>query len=61
MGYHATNEGLPMAFMRRGSSDIQCNRDDLRFMEYDAVPAADRQPLRDLSLDTLNPQTVSTY
>ena len=50
-----------VAFVRRGSSDIQCGQDDIRLMEYDAIPAADRQPLRELSLDSLNSQTISSY
>ncbi len=52
---------VPVAFVRRDSSDVQCGQNDIRLMEYDAIPAADRQPLREFSLDSLNPETIASY
>lgn len=49
------------AFIRKGEHDFEATADDLRLMEYDSIPSADRAPILDFGADALNMQTIARY
>ena len=50
-----------VAYVRRGTGDIQASDADLSLMAYDRVAAADRRPIEHLGLEALCPETVRRY
>lgn len=50
-----------VSYVRRGEGDFPATEDDLRLMSYDNVPHADRMPLENFGLDSLDAKTLVRY
>ncbi len=48
-------------YVRRGESDFPATEEDLRLMQYDGIPSADRKPLDGFDEDSLCNTTVKRY
>lgn len=48
-------------FVRRGEGDFPATEEDLRLMQYDCIPSADRKPLIEFDESALCEETVDRY
>lgn len=50
-----------VAFVRRDVIDTRCNDFEMRLLEYDALPAADRRAIEELDISALDGNTIASY
>lgn len=50
-----------VAWVRREEGDFKATDADIRLMHYDSIPAVDRKPLENFSLEALCPETIRRY
>lgn len=50
-----------VAYVRRGSGDFKATDEDLRLMQYDNAPSADRKPLSRFDRNALCAETIQRY
>ena len=49
------------AFVRRGEDDFPATEEDLRLMQYDCIPSADRKPLSEFDESSFCEETIRRY
>ncbi len=50
-----------VAYVRRGDGDFKASDEDIRLMQYDGIPSADRKPLEHFGVDALSGETIRRY
>ncbi len=50
-----------VAFVRRDTIDTRCNDSEIRLLEYDALPVADRRALEEFEISALDESTIGSY
>lgn len=50
-----------VAYVRRDDGDFKASEEDIRLMQYDGIPGADRRPLEHFATDALCEETIRRY
>lgn len=50
-----------VAWIRREDGDYKASEEDVRLMQYDGIPSADRKPIDNFTPDALNRETIRRY
>lgn len=58
--YDRRSKGF-VAYVRRDDGDFKATDEDIRLMQYDGIPGADRKPLEHFGMGVLNEETIRRY
>lgn len=58
--YDRRSKGF-VAYVRRDGGDFKASEEDIRLMQYDGIPSADRKPLEHFGMNALSEETIRRY